>query len=144
MKRSVFLAGAALALLPLAAQAERGADGSATLLYWQAASHLNPYLSGIAKETEAASLVLEPLARFDDEGRIFPVLAAEIPTHQNGGFSADRRSLTWKLREGVKWSDGTALTARDVVFTWKYCNHAGRRLRGGQCLCRGGRRGRAR
>lgn len=125
MKRSVFLAGAALALLPLAAQAERGADGSATLLYWQAASHLNPYLSGIAKETEAASLVLEPLARFDDEGRIFPVLAAEIPTHQNGGFSADRRSLTWKLREGVKWSDGTALTARDVVFTWKYCTTPG-------------------
>ena len=39
----------------------------------------------------------------------------------NGGISADQTSITWKLKEGVVWSDGTPLTANDVVFSWQYC-----------------------
>lgn len=125
MKKTTLLAGAALALLPLGAQAQQGTDGTLNIIYWQAASTLNPYLSGIAKEVDAASLVVEPLARFDPDGTIIPVLAAEIPTHENGGLSDDMMQITWKLKPGVKWSDGTALTARDVVFTWKYCTAEG-------------------
>jgi peptide/nickel transport system substrate-binding protein len=49
-----------------------------------------------------------------------PNLAAEIPTVENGGVSKDQKSITWKLRQDVKWSDGTPFTADDVVFTWKY------------------------
>ena len=30
-------------------------------------------------------------------------------------------SITWKLKEGLKWSDGSDMTAEDVVFTWLYC-----------------------
>ena len=112
---------AALALLATPAAAERGADGELRILYWQAASTLNPYLSGIAKEVEAASLVLEPLARFGPDGTILPWLAEAVPTLENGGVAEDLRSITWRLRDGVLWSDGTPLTAADVVFTWTYC-----------------------
>jgi len=63
--------GAAIsfALAPAAALADvsgRGEDGQFYIIYWQAPSTLNPYLSGGAKEVEAAWLVLEPLAGFDD------------------------------------------------------------------------------
>ncbi|WP_370312889.1 peptide ABC transporter substrate-binding protein [Sagittula sp.] len=121
MKTLSTLLGTALALLPLTASAERGSDGELRILYWQAASSMNPYLSGIAKEVEAASLVLEPLARFSETGELVPILAEEIPTVENGGVSEDLTSITWTLREGLTWSDGTPVTAADAVFTWEYC-----------------------
>ena len=52
-----------------------------------------------------------------------PALAAEIPTVENGGVAADLKSVTWKLRKGVTWSDGTPFTAADVACTAAYCMH---------------------
>ena len=95
----------------------------ANILYWQAVSTMNPYLSGGTKEIEAASLVIEPLANYDDNGEMVPVLAAQIPTRENGGVSDDLKSITWKLKPGVVWADGTPFTAADVVFTGEYCLH---------------------
>ncbi len=111
----------ALAALPTTAHARRGSDGRLDILYWQAASTMNPYLSGGTKDIEAASMVLEPLARYDENGNMTPALAAEIPTVENGGVARDLRSITWKLKQGVQWSDGAPFTARDVVFSGAYC-----------------------
>ncbi|MBU2960065.1 peptide ABC transporter substrate-binding protein [Citreicella sp. C3M06] len=121
MKTLAVMLGTAMAVLPMAASAERGSDGVLKILYWQAASTMNPYLSGIAKEVEAASLVLEPLARFDETGALVPILAETIPTVENGGVAEDLKSVTWTLRDGLTWSDGTPVTAGDAIFTWKYC-----------------------
>ena len=99
----------------------RGTSGTVTLLYWQAASTLNPYLSGGTKDIEAASVILEPLARYDEAGNMVPWLVDEIPTVENGGVAEDLTSITWKLTPGILWSDGTPLTAEDVVFTGEYC-----------------------
>jgi peptide/nickel transport system substrate-binding protein len=91
-----------------------------TLLFWQSPSIANPYLSAGNKDTEAAALVLEPLANYDETGQLIPRLADSIPTVENGGVEADMTAIRWKLREGVLWSDGTPLTAEDVVFTYQY------------------------
>ena len=99
----------------------RGAGGTANVIYWQAPSTMNSYLSGGTKDIEASSVVLEPLAHYDPDGVLVPYLATEIPTVENGGISEDLTSITWKLKEGVLWSDGTPLTAEDVVFTAEYC-----------------------
>lgn len=124
MTSKTFLASVAVAaLLASPAVAQRGADGQLNIIYWQAPSTQNPYLSGGTKEVESASLVIEPLAGFDENGTLYPRLAEEIPTVENGGVSADLTSITWKLREGLLWSDGTAVTADDAVFTWQYCTH---------------------
>jgi peptide/nickel transport system substrate-binding protein len=64
----------------------------------------------------AASLILEPLAEYDPAGNLVAVLAAEIPT-----VADDLLSVTWTLKEGVLWSDGTPFTADDVLFTYEYC-----------------------
>lgn len=113
------LLAALLATAPAAAQ--RGRDGHLNIIYWQAVSMMNPYLAGGIKEVVAASIVLEPLASYDEKGELVPVLAAEIPTRDNGGISEDWTSITWKLKPGVTWSDGTPFTAEDVVFTAQYC-----------------------
>ena len=101
----------------------RGSDGQLNIIYWQAPSTLNPFLSGGTKENEAASLVLESLARFNEVGEMVPWLAEDIPTIPNGGVAEDQKSITWTLKEGVLWSDGTPLTAADVVFTHEYCTN---------------------
>jgi peptide/nickel transport system substrate-binding protein len=124
LRHALLGAAAAMAAAP-AAMAERGSDGNLNILYWQAVSIMNPYLSGGTKDIEAASLVIEPLARFDNTGTIVPFLAADIPTVQNGGVSEDLTTITWKLKSGLLWSDGTAVTAADVVFTWQYCTAEG-------------------
>ncbi|MDA9238667.1 peptide ABC transporter substrate-binding protein [Planktomarina sp.] len=100
---------------------DRARDGEVKIIYWQAPSILNPYLSGGTKDLEAASLVIEPMGRYDQDGALVPYLAAEIPTVGNGGVSSDLTSITWKLKEGLTWSDGSDVTSADVVFTADYC-----------------------
>ena len=93
-----------------------------TILYWQAPTLPGPYLSAGYKDRDAGAVTLEPLAKYNPDGGLVPALAAEIPTIENGGVSEDLMSITWRLREGLKWSDGSDVTAEDVVFTWRYCS----------------------
>lgn len=93
------------------------------LLYWQAPTILNPYLSTGFKDLEASRITLEPLATFNNEGELLPILAKEIPSKENGGVADDGLSVTWKLKEGIKWSDGTPFSAKDVVFTYDFISN---------------------
>ncbi|KPF61367.1 peptide ABC transporter substrate-binding protein [Rhizobium sp. AAP116] len=120
-KMMLAASAAAFALTAAPAMAERGTDGDLKIIFWQAVSTMNPYLSGGTKEVYAASMVIEPLARYDETGALVPMLATEIPTVENGGVAADFKSITWKLKPDLKWSDGSAVTAEDAIFTWKYC-----------------------
>lgn len=120
LKSFMIAAAAALALAP-AANAGRGDSGHLNIIYWQAASILNPYLSGGNKDIDASALVIEPLARYDENGAMVPWLAESIPTVANGGVAEDLKSITWTLKEGLVWSDGSPVTSADVVFTADYC-----------------------
>jgi len=62
-------------------------------------------------------------ASYDNDGKIVLFLAAEVPTLENGGIAKDGKSVTWKLKQGVKWSDGKPFTAQDVVFTYKFLSN---------------------
>ena len=119
--RISLIALGALVALSQSALAQRGASGHVNVLYWQAPSILNPYLSSGTKDVESSSVILEPLLRFNERGEMVATLAAEVPTVANGGFSADFKTITYKLRPNLKWSDGSAFTASDVLFTYEYC-----------------------
>ncbi|WP_166416154.1 peptide ABC transporter substrate-binding protein [Cochlodiniinecator piscidefendens] len=124
LKATLLGAAAAFAMAPMA-MAERGSDGHVNIIYWQAPSLMNPYLSGGTKDLEAASLVIEPLARYDETGAIVPWLVDTVPTVENGGVAEDLTSITWTLSEGLLWSDGTPVTSADVRFSWEYCTAEG-------------------
>ncbi len=98
----------------------RGKGETLKILYWQAPTILNSHLAVGTKDFHAASVVLEPLAWFGPDGKPVAALAADVPTRDNGGVSADGKTVTWKLKQGVKWSDGTPFTADDVLFTYQY------------------------
>jgi len=108
--------------LTLPASVKRGDGGTLRLLWWQAPTILNLHLAQGTKDFDASRLVVEPLATFTD-GQLLPnipVLAKEIPSTQNGQLAADSTSVTWKLKEGIVWSDGVPFTADDVVFTYQF------------------------
>ena len=93
------------------------------LLLWQAPTILNPHFSQGDKDGYASRPVLEPLVNIMSDGSLEPVLAAEVPTLENGGVAEDGLSVTYKLKEGVLWSDGEPFTAEDVAFTWEYATN---------------------
>lgn len=119
--RHSLIALGALVVLSQAAYAQRGSSGNVNVLYWQAPSILNPYLSGGTKDIESASLILEPLIKFNQNGEMIPALVESVPTVANGGFAADFKTITYKLRAGLRWSDGSPVTSSDVVFSYEYC-----------------------
>ena len=98
----------------------RGGGGDLKLLWWQAPTILNPHLAVGVKDGDGSRLFYEPLVSFDPDGNFVPILAAEVPTQQNGQVARDGLSVTVKLKKGVHWHDGKPFTADDVVFTWEY------------------------
>lgn len=90
------------------------------LLYSRSAVTLNPHLATGYQDFEAARIVYEPLASYNQAGELVPFLADEIPSVENGGIAADGTSVTWTLRPDVTWSDGEPFTADDVVFTFDF------------------------
>lgn len=93
--------------------------GKVTAAIWQEPDVLNPLLSSLTVTGEVTYSVIEGLADVDPNGNYYPRLAKEIPDQSNGGVSADGKTVTWKLKDGVKWSDGSAFTCEDVKFTWQ-------------------------
>lgn len=112
---------------PLATPTEvpsgRGVGGTLRLLHWQAPDILNPILASSNKDLEVSRIVYEPLASFDADNNLVLFLAAEEPTLANGGVAPDGKSVTWKLKRDVKWSDGKPFTADDVLFTYEYISN---------------------
>jgi len=108
--------------MPAYKPTKRGGGGTLKLLWWQGPVHLQPHFAGGTKEQDGSRLFYEPLAGWDGDGNLIPALAAEIPTRENGGVSADGKTIVWKIKRGVTWHDGKPLTADDVVFTWQYAS----------------------
>jgi len=81
---------------------------------------LNVYSTGYLGDVQAT--VAEGLLAPNEKAKYVPVLATTVPTIKNGGIkvAADNKSMviTYKLRPGVKWSDGQPFTSADVKFTW--------------------------
>jgi peptide/nickel transport system substrate-binding protein len=83
----------------------------------------NPAITDAGYDSLVMELVMMGLADLDANGNPFPELAAELPTTENGGVRVDEENgtmdVTWNLRPGVKWSDGTPVTSDDVIFTYQ-------------------------
>ena len=75
--------------------------------------HLDPALNSSVDGACLAILAFSGLFAYDEEGQLIPELAAEMPE-----VSEDGLTYTFKIREGLKWSDGEPLDAEDIVYSW--------------------------
>ena len=95
------------------------AGGTVSVSLFQEPDNLNPYLAVQTASRIVRQLTLEGLVAVDPEGNYIPELAEEVPSAENGGISEDGLTITYRLKEGVTWSDGEPLTSADVLFTWE-------------------------
>ena len=80
---------------------------------------LNPLLLEGPQAYAVSELLFSYLTNYDAAGNTVPDVALQVPAIENGGASADGTRITFHLRRGVRWQDGTPLSARDVVFTYR-------------------------
>ena len=92
--------------------------GTAIITFVQEPTTLSPLYAEQWFSTITTQFWLKSLWSFDPENKPVPEIAAEIPTPDNGGLSEDGLTLTIKLRDDIKWSDGEPVTANDFVFTY--------------------------
>jgi peptide/nickel transport system substrate-binding protein len=98
----------------------RGAGGDLRILIWQAPTIAASHSALSDKDYIAASPVIEPLLHYLPDGGIVPNLLESVPSVENGLLAEDLSSVTLRLQEGLLWSDGTPVTAADIVFTWQW------------------------
>jgi peptide/nickel transport system substrate-binding protein len=98
----------------------RGEGGELRLIQWQAATTANAHTGTGTKDFLAGQPVQEPLMNYLPDGSIVAQLVTEVPAVENGMLAEDLSTVTFKLKEGVVWSDGEPFTANDVVFTWQW------------------------
>jgi peptide/nickel transport system substrate-binding protein len=116
--------GVFLVLLVSVAFAVQPTSGG-TLVFpiFQEPGQINPFLAASGEEGIISKAIYEGLVDVDADGAFYPRLARELPSYENGGLTEDGLEVTWRLREGVLWSDGEAFTSDDVVFTWEAVTH---------------------
>ena len=104
---------------PTSAPAATSAPKVITIAYSQEPDNVTGEYSNMTYSVWLDQIVMAGLGTWDAKDQFVPELAAEIPSAANGDVSADGLTITWKLKPGLKWSDGQPLTSKDVVFTWQ-------------------------
>ncbi len=113
---------APVSLTDSAYKPEAGTDGGSIIVGdWQEATTFQPFYLSQQSEANVASSAWATLVVFSNDYKYIPDLAKDVPTTTNGGVKApgdngDAMTVTWTLRDGLKWSDGQALTCDDFKY----------------------------
>ena len=107
---SAALLAASFSLGSFAVHAEK-AGGSMVFLVQPEPPSLAGYVTTSGPVGLVSPKIYEGLFDYDNDGNIIPVLAESYT------MSADGKTVTFKLRKGVKWHDGEDFTSEDVQFT---------------------------
>lgn len=105
---------------------DAGTDGGQIIIGdWQEANQFNPFYAGQVTEANVASAVWSSLVVLTNDYKYAPDLAKDIPTTANGGVKVpgtgtDAMTVTWNLRDGLKWSDGQPLTCDDFKYAHEW------------------------
>lgn len=111
-------------LPPLALSVDLADDAIVTTIPIDPPS-FNAYLNDTGFEALIGELVFGALAEIGPDGNYYPELALDLPTLANGDLSEDGKTVTWRLRPGVVWSDGQPFSSADVRFTWQALRDSG-------------------
>ncbi len=110
---------AALVGLIGCAHGDAGAPKPLVVVRAVAPATLDPLLLSGPVASDVGPLLFSYLLTTDPSGKLAPDLAVRVPSLANGDIAPDGRTITYRLRRGVRWHDGTPFGARDVVATYR-------------------------
>jgi peptide/nickel transport system substrate-binding protein len=112
----------AAATLP-AVQPGTAAGTSITVIVPEEPPNFNAVISDTGYDALVMHMALLGMTGIDPDGKIFPVLASELPGLENGQVLVNPQTgamdVTWKMRKDVTWADGVPVNAEDVLFTYE-------------------------
>ena len=89
---------------------------------------LNPLLTTNSHYYHFSKLIFESLFEFNQDLSIEPKLAESYFTYNEG------KTISVKLKDNIRWHDGTAFTSSDVKFTIDVIKHANRESKYGDMI----------
>jgi peptide/nickel transport system substrate-binding protein len=119
MKRRLLVVLSLALLTLLVAPAMAQDTNTLTIALQQEPDTMSPIYTNMWFASTVQDLILAPAWYIDDQLNAVPIIASEIPSAENGGISADGKTITIKLRDNAVWSDGEPITSADFVFTYK-------------------------
>ena len=91
---------------------------------------LNPIINAMLAKSYALAMVLRPLTAYDSHWEPACLLCTEVPTVENGlakvkeyPDGSEGIAVSFTIRPGATWGDGTPVTSRDAVFGWEVGSH---------------------
>lgn len=90
----------------------------------------NPLLEASVIQSYVNGMTRRPITAYDADWELVCLLCVELPTFENGlavreplSDGGEGVAVTYELKPGIAWGDGTPVTAEDVVFTWEVGRH---------------------
>lgn len=129
------LAVAFLAALWLSVGAGVAHAKQLTIGITQYPSTLHPIIDSMLAKSYVLGMAARPFVAFDKDWKAVCIICEELPTFENGGAtrvpvpkdvgdgSGEGVAVTFKIREGLAWGDGTPVSVEDVIFTWEVGRH---------------------
>ena len=119
----ISLGSASPPALQYQAEAARHEGGTLVVGDWESPTNFSPLFNEEVPAAQVDSLLYAGLVRLDPNLQPIPDLVERVPTLDNGDVQWNRGAgtmdVTYRLRPGLRWSDGQPLTADDVAFTWR-------------------------
>ena len=127
------MAALAVILLALPAKAQKtekpGRD-ELVIGITQFPSTFHPNIDSMLAKTYILALTRRPFTAFDADWKLICMLCVRLPTIENGLAVPEKTpegkqgiAVTYAIRADANWGDGTPVTTKDVVFTWKVGRH---------------------
>lgn len=122
MRRLLLLISGALLLITAASPVSAQPRDTVIVGLVGEPDHIVPGFSRLAVAGHVSGTLFVGLVGLNADWQAYPRVAAEVPTLENGQWRLlpnDEMEITYKIRPGFKWHDGTPVTAGDVVFAWE-------------------------
>jgi peptide/nickel transport system substrate-binding protein len=114
-----------VALLLLALPAQAQPRDTLSIGITQYPSTLHPNIENMVAKSYTLGFVRRPITAYDADWQLICLLCETLPTLENGlALRETTREgkpglrVTWRLREGLRWGDGTPITTEDLRFAY--------------------------
>lgn len=119
-----------LAIAVLGSTPAKAAKDELVIGITQFPSSFHPTIDSMMAKTYILSMTLRPFTVYDKDWQLICMLCTELPTIENGLAKPEKTSkgqqgiaVTYSIRKEATWGDGTPVTTKDVLFTWKVGRH---------------------